>query len=84
MEHRPSILAHNYEHKVFSLINHRLTIQEAHSALTAHIFGEFSHLIAHCQKSELAHLIAHFQKNEFAHLTPHLPLIFRSFSTHLF
>ena len=50
--------------------------------LTAHIFGEFSHLIAHYQKSELAHLIAHFQKNEFAHLTPHLPLIFRSFSTH--
>ena len=33
MEHRPSILAPNYEHKVFSLINHRLTIQEAHSAL---------------------------------------------------
>ena len=39
--------------------------------LTAHIFGEFSHLIAHCQKSELAHLTAHFQKNEFAHLTTH-------------
>ena len=37
--------------------------------LTAHIFGEFSHLIAHYQKSELAHLIAHFKKNEFA---PHL------------
>ena len=32
MEHKPSILAHPYEHKVFSLINHRLTIQEAHSA----------------------------------------------------
>ena len=27
--------------------------------LTAHIFGQFSHLIAHYQKSELAHLIAH-------------------------
>ena len=33
MEARPSILAHNYERKVFNLIDHRVTIQEAHSAM---------------------------------------------------
>ena len=41
MDHRPSILDHNYEHKVFSLINHRLTIQEAHSALSLKIIDLF-------------------------------------------
>ena len=34
---RPSILAHNYEHKVFNLINHRVTIQEAHSAVDINV-----------------------------------------------
>ena len=46
MEHRPSILAHNYEHKVFSLINHRLTIQEAHSALWAWPFSKIFPVMA--------------------------------------